>query len=106
MQLEIKNLGPVPSFKNRKRIAAGRLVTDPEAAHWMEQCIQSFVSQFFFMCPQEDADETRTIRLRRSWIASVAPLDDSLEWIPELMISCNFVPEKYQGATITITELK
>lgn len=104
MKLNVQGLGHVPSFKNHKMLARGRLITDPQKQQWMERCIQSFVSQFGSFTLTV-ADEMRTGPLAPYLIVSLLPLDDSRQWIPELHIYCEEADKGYEGAVITIERI-
>jgi hypothetical protein len=103
IRLEIKGLGHVPSFKNNKMLARGRVITNPENQKWMERCVESFESQLICLY-QTSADGMRTGRSLQSWIASVLPLDDSVREIGHEEITPFTVGKGMEGAVITITE--
>lgn len=94
----------MPSFKNRKMLTRGRLITSPKNQKWMEECIQSFVSQFDFYFPIID-DVMQMGPSRQFLIASSLPLDDSRQWIPELHVICEEIEKGSEGAVITIEAL-
>jgi len=104
MKLNVQGLGHVPSFKNNKMLARGKLITDPKKQEWMEKCIQSFVAQLHSHS-RTLADATRTGPLAPYLIASLLPLDDSRQWIPEQHTYCEEAGEGYEGAFITIEKL-
>lgn len=94
--------GHVPAFKNSKMIVQGnRLITKPEYKKWMENCIQSFVSQLIFSI-KTTAGETLTEQQAHSWIASSTPEDDCWQCIPEIVVKA---AKGNAGATITIERL-
>lgn len=105
VRLNVKGLQHVPSFKNSKLIARGRLITKPERQVWMEKATQSFVSQLISLS-QTIGDGTWTDQQRRSWILSHLPEDDSRQWIKEIHIECTEVYKGCEGAVIEIERLQ
>jgi hypothetical protein len=104
LSLKIEGLGHVPSFKNSKMIARGRLITNPKRQEWMNRCIQSFESQLrsrFLTVVAETSTETS----RPSWIASVVPLDDSMRFVSQIQITYHTVPKGKEGAIVEIERL-
>lgn len=100
LTLQIQGLGNVPSFKNGRQL----FLTSPRKREWMNQCIRSFESQL--KCELETrGGETLTAQQQRSLIASFVPLDDSVQWIPEIRIVAIQVPNGQEGAMITIERL-
>jgi hypothetical protein len=105
--LHVKGMGHVPSFKNKKRaIVDGktgktRTLTEPKTKAWMEKCEASFESQLR-SAYQTIATGTQTVRSLRSWIACVAPLNDSVRHIIEERIRVEFVAPGEEGASLTI----
>lgn len=108
IELAVKNHGHVPSFKNKKRIARIKnkpaLITRPDIRKWMDDVIHDFVSQLF-CASQIGGGETSTVALPPSLIVSSLPLDDSREWISELLITDADVNPGEEGAHIIITEI-
>lgn len=104
IELAVKHLGHVPSFKNSKMIARGRLITDPKKQKWMEACIRSFESQLFCIA-QIGGGGTLTAPPAPSLIASSLPQDDSRQWIPRLEIADREVEKGLEGATIIIESI-
>jgi hypothetical protein len=111
LQLVIRGLGHVPSFKNQKSImrnhATGKpfIGTKPERKEWMQKAIQSIESQLrsaFLTMPTG----TLTALSLPSWIASSLPLDDSRQWIPEMEIKVELVEPGKEGAVIQIERLQ
>lgn len=94
--------GHVPAFKNSKMIVRGnRLITKPEYKKWMENCIQSFVSQLIFSIKTIEGEIPKAQQVH-SWIASSIPEDDCWQCIPEIVIKAT---RGNAGATITIERL-
>lgn len=108
--LEIKGLGHVPAFKNKKRsildsnTGLQRTLTEPKTKQWMERCIQSFVSQLL-SATQTTGDGTTPGRTKLSVIVLSLPLDDSRQWIPDTVLTTKEVPKGEEGATITIERI-
>jgi hypothetical protein len=99
--LKIQGLGHVPSFKNSKMIARGKLITDPKKQAWMEQCISLMAAQLSSSCPMSETG-TLTAQSLRSWIATSLPLDDSCKWIESISVIWLNVPKGKEGAQIMI----
>jgi hypothetical protein len=107
IRLVIRGLTHVPSFKNSKQLIGGhppRLITKPERKQWMDRCEASFVSQFISLY-QTTESVMPMVRSRRSWIACVAPLNDSVKNIPELHVYVKRVKKSDEGAVILIEPL-
>lgn len=108
--LRVERMGHVPSFKNNKRAILDRstgkmrTLTDRKTKKWMAECIRNFELQLNLLF-QINVSETLTAAKARSLIASLLPLDDSRQWIPEQHIYCREVEKGHEGATITIESL-
>jgi hypothetical protein len=102
--LSVKQQGPVPSFKNNKRVVGKKVFTDKKTKRWMEDCIQNLGSQLFCIT-QIGSGETPTAPIPHSSIASSLPLDDSWEWIPEQHLYAQLVKPGEEGATIIIEKI-
>jgi len=82
LTLEIRGIGPVPSFKNTKKIIRKRdgkpgIITDPKKKRWMNDAVDQLESQLrgaFPMLAGETHGEWQK-RLRTAWWQL---LDDSL----------------------------
>lgn len=74
-------IGPIPSFKNRKRICRNRLITDPKVKERMKEIEDSMVSQLISLSRIGEG-KTWTDAQRRFWIASCVPEDDAWSFIP------------------------
>ena len=103
ISLVLLGKGPVPSFKNRKRIMRGKLVTDPKVKKWMNLCIEHLRSQLNSDI-RTFGDGTWTERAAQSLIASLPP-DDCWLWIRELHVTAKHVPKGAEGAKITIERI-
>lgn len=107
MKLVVKNMGHVPSFKNRKRAILDRktgklrTLTERKTARWMERCTNDFVSQLHSMLATVAA-AMGTEHCPRSLIASLLPLDDGIAWIPEIHLHTVYVDPGDEGAEIEI----
>lgn len=99
--LLVTGIGPVPSFKNKKMLAHGRLITDPKRQKWMDRCIQSFESQLRSAI-QTSAGGTLMGRSLRSLIAWSRQFDDSRQWIPKQSAEAEDGPD---SACLTIEQL-
>lgn len=110
IRLLVQGLGHVPSFKNRKRAILDsntgkmRTLTEPKAKQWMARCTDSFVLQLISKSLTIDAG-TSTECSPRSLIARSLPRDDSLQWIPEIHVTCQNVDKGHEGAEILIEQL-
>lgn len=91
----------IPSFKNSKMIARGRLITDPRKQEVMEQITTAFEFQLLCAIPH-CVTQTLTEQQRLSLIASYLPLDDSRKWISELCVRWLQVPKGKEGALVRI----
>lgn len=105
IRLTIRGLAHVPSFKNLKRVSGQGLFTKPRAAEWMRQCTDSFALQL--LCAFRTRENATPMgRSRPSWIASVVPLDDSVQWIVEETIRVVKVAKGEEGADILIEPMR
>lgn len=104
LNVTVRNLGPVPSFKNNKMICRGRLITNPKRQKWMEQCIRSIESQLLCDIPTTE-EGTLTGQRRLSWIACNMPLDDSRQWIPEIVIKSYTCDKGWDGFSMEIEQI-
>lgn len=103
--IEITGLGHVPSFKNSKQLfirnGKPRMATKPAYKKWMARCIRliefTLLSRFRIA-----AGAMLTGDSLPSWTASSVPFDDSVDWIPEILVTVERVPKGEEGATITI----
>ena len=107
----IQGLGPVPSYKNHKRIfrnqKTGRPIfaTKPEVKQWMERAIASFVSQLYGLFPMIEG-ETLGECQKRLQTSSLVPLDDSLAWMIPGEQRVQKVKKGEEGCIILIEKLK
>lgn len=104
IELAVRHKGPVPSLKNHKRVIRGMLITEPKVKRWMEEVISDFESQLF-CATRTTAGAILTTPHPHSSIVSSLPLDDSRQWISELLIVSADVDKGQDGATITIEEI-
>jgi hypothetical protein len=108
--LAVKNQGHVPSFKTLKQASINQQTGKPfvrtpaNVKAWMLRCIANFESQLF-LDTQITGPETPTAPNQPSWIASLLPLDDSWQWIPEQHIYCEKVEKGKEGAIIIIEKI-
>lgn len=101
IRLSVNRLGHVPSFKNNKMLARGRLITDPKKQEWMEQCIRSIESQLRSVYQTIDTGTLTGLSLP-CWIASSLPHDDSVQWISSLRVEVVTVEAGQEGAEIVV----
>ena len=94
----------VPSFKNTKMIARGRLITDPKKQKKMDAITASIESQLRSIIHQQ-GKATLTGPLPLSLIASLMPLDDSRQWIVNLSVQWQPTDKGHEGADVTIEKL-
>lgn len=103
--LNVKGSGHVPSFKNKKRIVGKNLITRPDVKKWMDQVIQDFESQLL-SATQTNVAGTSTEGHPLSLIVSSLPLDDSRQWISQLIIVDADVAPGEEGAQIIIEPVR
>lgn len=103
MVLEV-HCGPIPSFKNAKRIKGKRLVLDRDVAKRKASLTRAFESALR-LWSQTAVSETGTTCSPQSLIRSSMPLDDSLNWIPEASFNIQMVPKGREGVTLVIEKL-
>lgn len=107
--LTIRNMGPVPSKKNRKVISKNRktgkmfLRTDDDEAAWAKAAILDLLSQL--NCAYRAAVAMQITPSAPSWIASSVPVTDSTKHIRRLSVDVVDVPEGQEGAVITISQI-
>jgi len=100
MQIEIKNLGPVPSFKNRKRIAGKRVVADPEVQHWMNQARESIALQLHSIWKTSGGGTS--MECLQQFLTACVPHDDCWTIIPEIVLRGEKVKLGGAGCSIKI----
>ncbi len=101
LRLEIRGLGPVPSFKNNKMLARGKLITDPKKQKWMDQVTRSLESQLLSAIRMSVAGMETALPLP-FWTALSEQFDDSVQWIPEIYVKAERCEKGDEGATICI----
>lgn len=102
--LEIRGLGHVPSFKNKKRICGRNLITRPDVKKWMESAIQSLRSQL------RSAFQTTggVISMAHSQPCLTVlclhskEFDDCRQWIADERVYASECDAGQEGCTITI----
>lgn len=102
--LSIRGRGPIPSFKNHKRIHGRRLVVEKKIGRRMD-LITLAIEFALFSAFQTVGSETGTGCSLASWTALSAPLDDSLAWIPSASFEVEYVSKGNEGADIYIEKL-
>jgi len=96
--------GHICSFKNSKMLSRGRLITDPTKQKKMERYTQAIELQLRSLY-QTAGGETGTGLSLPSWIASCVPLDDSIQWVPEINVRVAYASKGQEGANILIEQL-
>lgn len=106
--LEIKGLGEIPSFKNSKVLARGRMFTKPAYQKTMERITRSFEFQLKSALqttgtgtPMEPYQPCSIVSL-----GQLVPLDDSRQWIPEIHVKAVKVSKGQEGAVIMIERIE
>ena len=102
--LKVQGLGHTPSFKNKKMIARGRLITNPKKQKWMEKAAASIESQLRSLY-QTAEDGMVTGQSLQSWILTSLPLEDSLVWVGMPCGSWRRVKKGEEGFEMTIEKL-
>jgi hypothetical protein len=128
--LELKGIGPIPSFKTGKRAfawidsksatvmaykgeiwyrkrglkAMARPITLPEHMEWMKKAISLIESQLRSVF-QTIGVEIRMAACPRSRIATLLPCDDCWTSFRELVVKSELCAPGQEGATITIERL-
>lgn len=100
----------IPAFKNKKRAImdrnTGRMrtMTDAKTQRQMEEITHTIALLLASVIPMPD-DAISMEQHLQSWIASSLPLDDSRQWIAELLISSQDVDKGNEGVDIIIQPL-
>lgn len=107
--LLIRGCGHIPSFKNKKRMgksSSGQpvLYTRSDVKRLMDSIILSLESQLRSAC-RTSALVTSMGQPALSWIVSSLPLDDSWQFIPELVVRVEQVERGQEGADIVVERL-
>lgn len=105
--LLIQGVGNIPSFKNSKMVARGRLITDPKKQKLMQQIIQDLQSTLTsaFRTIGEGTATGQSLPCLTALCAHSTDFDDSRQWIPKLSVEGRKCNDGEEGATITITLL-
>ncbi len=104
LTLQIKGQGAITSFKNSKLLSRGRLITSPIKQKQMDGYIRAIESQL--RCAYQTSAEGMPMgRSLACWTALFVPLDDAIQWIPEITIRAVNVPKGEEGAEIVIEQL-
>jgi hypothetical protein len=107
IRIYIQGLGPVPSFKNKKRIvlnkATGKpfLATESKTKRWMKEAVKSIASQLRSTCQIKEGGTTPEC-LKRFAMQSL-PLDDNWQELEIGHVHTKLVPKGLEGAHISIT---
>ena len=100
LKLSIEGIGHVPSFKNSKMIARGRLITDPKKRLWMDKATAALKSQLKSLSATKGG--VISTGQHRHCLTASLPQDDSWQWIAELNVKAIKVAKGKEGAVITI----
>lgn len=103
LKLYIRQLGHVPSKKNSKMLARGRLITAPKIQEWVKKCIKAFASQLS-SGTQTGAEGTWTAHFQQSWIC-LLPFDDNWTVVPKIHLEAIQVGKGEEGADILLEEI-
>lgn len=101
--IDVRGIGHVPAFKNKKIICGKRLITAPKARKWMESAQKLMYSQLKSKF-QTTEDETSTVPWQLSAMSSW-PSDDNCKVITEIHVLVKKVPKGDEGATIYIEKI-
>ena len=85
-------------------LSRGRLITSPVKQKQMDQYIHAIESQLLSAFRTTDGEMQMGHSLA-SWIASCVPLDDSIQWVPEISVKAVSVAKGEEGADILIEKL-
>lgn len=96
--------GHITSFKNSKMLSRGRLITDPTKQKKMEAYTRAIESQLRSLY-QTTVEGMQTVPSLASWIRSSVPLDDSIQWVPEIVIKVHRVSKGQEGANLEIERI-
>jgi hypothetical protein len=106
IRIFIQGLGPVPSFKNKKRIvlnkATGKpfLATESKTKRWMKQAVESIASQLRSTCQIREGGTTPEC-LKRFAMQSL-PLDDNWQELEIGHVHTKLCPPGKEGAIVTL----
>lgn len=111
LKLEIKGLGPVPSFKNSKQIVTNRrtgkpfIMSNPKKKKWMDAAIHSLECQLRILFPTIEG-ETHGAWQKRLLTALLLPLDDCWEQMLPGNQEVVLVPKGQEGCLITMERIR
>lgn len=101
--IDIKGVGHVPAFKNKKIICGKRLITAPKARKWMELAQKLMYSQLKSKF-QTIEGATSTVPWQQYAMSSWPP-DDNCKVISEIHVTVKKVPKGDEGATIYLQKI-
>lgn len=104
IKIHIRALGSITSFKNSKMLSRGRLITDPTKQKKMDGYTRAIESQLR-SAYQTAGGATETGLSLPSWIAACWPADDSVDWLPEIVVRVERVGNGEEGADIQVERL-
>ena len=93
----------VPSFKNRKRVARGRLYTEPDIRKWMHHVINAIELELRYGMPMNVC--ATPMGPSAPSLMSLLPCDDRWTVIPEYTVNAIGCQAGEEGAEIIITKL-
>jgi hypothetical protein len=102
--ISLRGIGHPPSFKNKKMLTRGKLITDPKKQQWMRAVKHSIESQLLSVFATKGI-ATGTAHTQPCKIASLVPLDDCLQWIPSHSVHTLWVSKGDEGADILIERI-
>jgi len=102
LTIQLKGLGPVPSFKNGKMLCRGRLITAPKKQRFQESLVLAIVSALR-SCVLISDGETPTGCSRELLMLQSMPVDDCRQVVPEMFIRAIDGPE--DSITIELKQL-
>lgn len=104
LTLEIKGLGHVPSFKNRKRICGKRLVVQKDIGERMDRMVRAL--EFALLSSfRTTVEGTWTAQQLRSWMRSFVPEDDCWKFVAEVHLTSAKCMKGQEGCVITIERI-
>jgi hypothetical protein len=104
LEIYIRGVGHIPSFKNSKMLTRGKIITKPAYQKQMKLITDAIESQLRSALAMRGIGTT-TGPIPPSRIASLLPLDDSRKWVTESYTNTRLVSKGNEGADITIERI-
>jgi hypothetical protein len=105
VHLHLRKHGHVPSFKNKKMLTRGKLITNPKKQKQMDALILDLKYQLISLF-RTSGTETQ-MALSQPCLTALSEhstrFDDSVQWIPKITIHVKKVSKGFEGADIAIT---